>query len=132
MRAGDYMIRFKFKLSENIPSSFYFKSMVESEAPKAKVKYFIKAKLSCEDSAKNMMFKQVLIVRERQVKLQEDHIIRDVIHASILNCCKQGYSILSSKFNKNVFTPAERAEGEIRIDNSNCRLPIRTVIFSVE
>ena len=96
------------------------------------MKYFIKARFKCEDETKNMVFKQVLIVREKQVQLQEENTIRDVVHASILNCCKQGYSIISSKFNKNVFTPAEKAEGEIRIDNSNCKLPIRSVIFYVE
>ena len=114
------MIRFRFKLSTNIPSSFYFKSMMESEEPKAKVKYFCKARFLTEDTATNMQFKQVLIVREKLVQLQEDNVIRDVIHASTLNCLKKGSSILTSKFNKNVFTPAESAEGEIRIDNSKC------------
>ena len=71
-------------------------------------------------------------MREKLVQLQEDNVIRDVIHASTLNCLKKGSSILTSKFNKNVFTPAENAEGEIRIDNSKCKLPVKAVIFSIE
>lgn len=132
MSAGDYMIRFRFKLSKNIPSSFYFKSVADEQAPKAKVKYFCKAMFISEDAARNMAFKQVLIVREKPHILQEDQVIRDVVHAKTLNCRDKGSSVISSKFNKNVFTAAETAEGEIWIDNSMCQLPVRTVTFSIE
>ena len=64
--------------------------------------------------------------------MQEDNVIRDVVYAKNFNCLDKGVSIVSSKFNKNVFTAAELAEGEIRIDNSNCKLPVRNVIFSIE
>ena len=42
METGDYMLRFKFDLPQDIPSSLYFKSKNEAEEPKAKVKYYIK------------------------------------------------------------------------------------------
>ena len=75
---GDYMIRFKFTLSMNLPSSLYFKNTSRPDEPKAKVKYYCKARLVCEDPVRDMTFKQVLVIREKPVTLVEDNTIEEV------------------------------------------------------
>lgn len=58
LQAGDYIVRFSFSLPENLPSSLYFKSGKDfQDAPKAKVKYYCKARLVCDDEEKRMVFK---------------------------------------------------------------------------
>ena len=92
--------------------------------------------MTCINSADpdflNMVYKQVLIIREKPHILTENNSISDVHYVKTLRCCRMGHTKLTSKFNKNVFTPIEHAEGEIRIDNSNCSIPIKTVSFCVE
>ena len=66
---GDYVISFNFLLPNNIPSSLYFKGdKHDREKPKAKVKYYAKAKLECE--GEDMKHKSVLIIREKPVVLE--------------------------------------------------------------
>ena len=98
------------------------------------MKYFIKAMVinNVDPDMLNMMYKQVLIVREKPQILKENNTITDIRHVKTLKCCKMGHTLLTSKFNKNVFTTNEFAEGEIRIDNSRCSIPIRMVSFCIE
>ena len=72
IQPGDYEIQFSADLPERIPSSFHFKDKGNREKPAAKVKYYCKAVLKCEDEAHNMKHKQVLSVREKPVELQTD------------------------------------------------------------
>ena len=65
LEPGDYQIRFSCTLPGKLPSSFYFKDKKKKESPKAKVKYFLKAMLVCDDSTNNMVYKQVLSIREK-------------------------------------------------------------------
>ena len=46
-------------------------------------------------------------------------------------CCSQGTSSLEAEFNKNVFTPDEVATVELKINNSNCRIGVKKVTFSI-
>jgi len=48
-----------------------------------------------------------------------------------LCCCSQGTSSLEAEFNKNVFTPDEVATVELKINNSNCRIGVKKVTFSI-
>ena len=135
MEKGDYMLRFSFKLPEHLPSNMYFKSPGDTEEPKAKVKYYIKATLiNAADplAVLQMQYKQVLIVREQPMILKQNNAISNVHHVKTLRCFKRGHTKLTAKFNKNVFTPNELAEGEIRIDNSRCSIAIKTVLFQIE
>lgn len=52
-----------------------------------------------------MKFKQVLMIREKAVKLKEDNVISETSEIKTWCCCSQGNSKLSVEFNKNVFTP---------------------------
>lgn len=54
---GIYSISFSFTLPSDIPSSMYFKDKKVRENPKAKVKYYIKAKLKCEEDDEEMKYK---------------------------------------------------------------------------
>jgi len=38
---------------------------------------------------------------------------------------------LKAKFNKNVFTPHEDAEGELKMDNSDCKIAVKNVEFAI-
>jgi len=68
---GDYTIKFSMQLPDHLPSSMMFKGKTK-EKSKAKVKFYIKAKIVQNDGDDLMKFKQVLMIREKPVKLQED------------------------------------------------------------
>ena len=68
LEEGDYTVRFSFELPKKIPSSLFFKSKAK-ESPKAKVKYFVKAKINCEDDSMDLKHKQVLSIREEPVQM---------------------------------------------------------------
>ena len=114
------MFRINFKLPSTIPSTFYYKDRSSDEAPKAKIKYYCKVLFRSLNPVYNMTFKQVIVVREKPKilsQLQQVQLTKDV---ALFNCCDRGYSDLTCSFEKNVFTPAEKATGEIRIDNGRC------------
>ena len=129
---GDYEIQFSADLPDRIPSSFHFKDKGNRENPKAKVKYYCKAVLKCDDEEQNMKHKQVLAVREKAVEMKTDEKIAETSELKTWGCCAQGTSTLEAEFNKNVFTPQETAEGELKIDNSHCKLKVTRVRFSIE
>ena len=68
---GDYTIKFSMQLPDHLPSSMAFKGKTR-EKSKVKVKFYIKAKIVQNDGDDLMKFKQVLMIREKPVKLQED------------------------------------------------------------
>jgi hypothetical protein len=86
LAAGQYQIRFSFKLPDKVPSSLAVKSK-SREAPKAKVKYFVKCKLNCEDSDHDMVYKQVLMIREKPVTMKEDNVIKETSEIKTWGCC---------------------------------------------
>ena len=118
IQPGDYEIQFSAELPGKIPSSFHFKDSGNREKPTAKIKYYCKAVLKCADEDHNMKHKQVLSIREKAVELQTDQKISETSELKTWGCCAQGTSSLEAEFNKNVFTPQETAEGELKIDNS--------------
>ena len=95
---GDYTIRFSFKLPGKIPSSLMFKAK-NREKSKCKVKYFVKAKLNCEDSDYEMKHKQVLAIREEAEELQEGAKISETSELKTWGCCPKGTSSLVAEFN---------------------------------
>ena len=103
------------------------------EAPKAKVKYFVKARVVTSALKDHeLKHKQVLAIREEPVKLKTDAVIEETCEIKTWGCCSQGASALKAEFNKNVFTPREVAEGEININNSACKLAVTDVCFFIE
>ena len=70
LEGGDYSVRYRFTLPDNIPSSLMFKSKHAKAEPKAKVKYYMKAKVVSENDDMSMSHKAVLAVRERPEALQ--------------------------------------------------------------
>ena len=131
IQPGDYTVKFSMLLPDDLPSSMMFKGKGK-EKSKAKVKFFIKAKIVQNDGDDLMKFKQVLMIREKAVKLKEDNVISETSEIKTWCCCSQGKSTMSAEFNKNVFTPQENAEGEIKIDNSECGVGVSKVSFSIE
>ena len=128
---GDYVIQFNFLLPNDIPSSLFFKGKKhDRESPKCKVKYFAKAVLDCE--GEDMKHKTVLIIREKPVEMRTDQTLSETSEIKTWGCCAQGTSSLKAEFNKNVFTPDETAEGDLKIDNSNCKVAVKEVRFSIE
>ena len=107
-----------------MPSSLYFKDKKQREGPKAKVKYMVKAKIDSSNDSHDMSYKQILVIREKPVALQEKVEISETQNIKTCCCCDQGPSALKAKFNKNVFTPDETAEGKIEIDNSQCKIAV--------
>ena len=104
IQPGDYTVKFAMLLPDDLPSSMMFKGKTR-EKSKAKVKFFIKAKIVQNDGDDLMKFKQVLMIREKAVKLKEDNVISETSEIKTWCCCSQGNSKLSVEFNKNVFTP---------------------------
>lgn len=128
---GDYRIRYKFTLPDNIPSSLMYKNKHSECAPKAKVKYFVKAKVESENDDMCMSHKAVLAVREKPESLQINTSIEETSEIKTWGCCAQGTSSLKAKFNQNVFSPMDVAEGEIEIDNSECNVAVSEVSFAI-
>ena len=73
----------------------------------------------------------MLSIREKPVSLEEDVTIKETSEITTWCCCSQGTSALEAEFNKNVFMPNEKAEGEIKIDNSQCKVAVTRVRFSI-
>ncbi len=101
------------------------------EKSKAKVKYYVKAKIVQNDGDDLFKYKQVLMIREKPVSLKTDETISETSEIKTWCCCSQGTSSMTAKFNKNVFTPQEDAEGEIKIDNEHCNIGVSKVKFAI-
>ena len=86
VEAGDYLINFSFNIPDDVPSSLMFKNK-SKESPKAKVKYYVKAKLVCSDDHATMSHKQVLTLREKPLALQEDCKISETSEIKTWMCC---------------------------------------------
>lgn len=63
LQPGVYEVSFQFLLPHNIPSSLHFADKKNRHEPKAKVKYYIKAKLENHHGHDEMKYKQVLAIR---------------------------------------------------------------------
>lgn len=74
----------------------------------------------------------MLAIREEPVKLKTDAVIEETCEIKTWGCCSQGASSLKAEFNKNVFTPREDAEGEIKINNTDCKVAVTDVCFFIE
>lgn len=58
-------------------------------------------------------------------------MIKETCEIKTWGCCSQGNSSIEAEFNKNVFTPHETAEGEIKINNSECKVAVASVTFGI-
>ena len=67
LNPGSYEVDFSCTLPVGLASSLHFFDTSRRERPKAKVRYFIKATLHSNNSASNMKYKQILMVREPAV-----------------------------------------------------------------
>jgi hypothetical protein len=132
LQPGVYQVEFATQLPDHIPSSLYFKDKHSREKPKAKVKYYVKAKLHCHDKHNDMKFKQTLVIREKPVNLVTGDAQEETSHIKTWCCIDQGRSTMSSVFNKNVFLPNEMAQGHVRVNNEHCQLNAHRVSFFVE
>ena len=114
-----YQIDFQCDLPNGIPSTLNFKDEKTREKPKAKVKYYIKAKL--ENHGKDIMkHKQVLVIREKPVEWKVGEQQQETSSIKTCCCCDQGTSSMWSTFEKNQFLPNEIAKGQVHVDNANC------------
>ena len=119
-------------LPQNVPSSLHFKEKHKREEPKAKVKYYVKAKLDTYDEHDEMKYKQVLIIREPAVAYKEGEEQKERSEIKTWCCIDQGASTMWSTFNKNIFTPHEVAHATVHVDNSECQLKVTEVSLFVE
>ena len=78
-----------------------------------------------------MKHKTVLVIREKPVSLETNNVIKETSEIKTWGCCAQGTSSLTAEFSKNVFTPAEKAEGDLKIDNSNCKVKVKEVKMAI-
>lgn len=78
---GAHCVGFSFTLPDGLPSSFFFKNGHVREKPSAKAKYHIKVKLEGTD----VKSKQVLLIREKPVKMKEGE--SQFEKSKISTCC---------------------------------------------
>jgi len=109
-----------------MPSSVVFKDKKMKQEPKAKIKYFVKA------SAGKMKQKAVLIIREKPVSYKEDLGIEETCNIKAWCCVPQGPSTLKAKFEKNIYTPQEKADAMVTVINKECKANVSNVTFFVE
>lgn len=121
---GAYVINFSFNLPADLPSSINTHIKNVRERPKAKIKYFVKAKVTGIDQRDNMKYKQVLVVREPPVEFKVGEQQQETSHVTTWCCVDQGTSSMWSAFEKNVFTPQDVAKAMINVDNSKCTLNV--------
>jgi len=93
---GDYRIAYKFTLPDHIPSSLMYKNKKSREAPQAKVKYFVKAKIISANEDMCMGHKAVLAVREKPEALQTNTTIKETSEIKTWGCCAQGTSSMEA------------------------------------
>ena len=79
-----------------------------------------------------MKHKTVLVIREKPVALETNNVIKETSEIKTWGCCAQGTSTLEAEFSKNVFEPSETATGDLKIDNSNCKVKVKEVKFHIE
>ena len=100
LQPGLYQIDFQLDLPHKIPASLNFKEKHVREEPKAKVKYYLKAKL--ENGGHDVMkYKQVLIIREKPVEWKVGEAQQETSEIKTWCCCDQGTSTMWSVFEKN-------------------------------
>ena len=132
LQPGVYEVSFQFVLPAHLPSSLHFKDKHNRHEPKAKVKYYVKAKLHTHHEHDEMKYKQVLIIREPSVAFKAGEEQKERSNIKTWCCIDQGHSTMWSTFNKNVFTPHEVAEATVHVDNSECQVKVTEVKLFVE
>ena len=137
MEAGDYKLRFGFQLPEDIPSSLKIKgkkdpAILYDQQPKASIRYLATVSLQ-NNSLGSMVLEKELHIRETPKPLEEDKLVCHESSSTMDSCfcCGSGTSKMTAKFNKNVFSPQEKAEVELTIDNTACSLACHTITFKV-
>jgi len=70
LQPGVYEVGFQFLVPHKVPSSLHFADKKNRHEPKAKVKYYIKAKLLNHEGDDEMKYKQVLMIREPSVEFK--------------------------------------------------------------
>ena len=86
-----------------MPSTCLFKDKKYETEPKAKVKYHLKAELKFEDDDHEWKYKQILMIREKPLKEQEEFKKKDTADVTSWCCIGQGQATLEAEFEKNSF-----------------------------
>lgn len=131
LQPGAYTVEFSFHLPMGLPASINMHDKRRRERPKAKVKYYIKAKLH-NGGAQDMKYKQVIAIREPPVAFKMNDQQSELSEIKTWCCIDQGTSQMWSTFEKNIFTPQETARALIHVDNSKCTLNCSQVKFFIE
>jgi hypothetical protein len=129
---GDYSIPFSFIIPPDLPSSFQFIDQHIWQKPKGKVKYTIKASMVNADFKELMRHKQVLILREMGDAFQQNISYTDENNISTWCCMSQGFSRVTTTFEKNIFEPHENCKALVNVDNSQCNLQIQGIRLALE
>jgi len=129
---GTYNIDFQFILPTGLPSSIYYKDKRTREHPKAKIKYWVKAKVIGRSRSDEMKHKQIIAIREPPVQFKMNEQQGEVANLKTWCCIDQGTSHMWVNYEKNIYTPQEVCRAFINIDNSNCTLNCTQVKFWLE
>ena len=132
LQPGVYEVGFQFLIPQHVPSSIHFADKKSRHEPKAKVKYYVKAKLQDHNEHTEMVNKQVLAIREPAVAYKEGEEQKETSNIKTWCCVDQGNSTMWSTFNKNIFTPHETAVAYVNVDNSECQVACKHVKLFIE
>jgi hypothetical protein len=79
-----------------------------------------------------MSYKQVLIIREKPPNFEAEIKRESTANITTWCCVNQGPSRMEVKFAKNTFEPHEMAQAKVHLDNSQCKIGIKSVTLAVE
>merc|ERR1719469_1295926 len=81
---------------------------------------------------KDIKYKHTLIVREKMEQALAN--VGEVDRDPIITCCcyNQGFSTMTTNFEKTIYMPHETARATAHINNTECKLDCTRVAFAVE
>jgi len=128
LSTGQFSIPFSFLPHEFLPASFY----QQGHRYLAFIEYQIEAFLKPhKETDPKMKYKQPINLRNKIVPVTGNLTSNVTTALKTCCCCKQGSNFLKANFEKNYYSPGEKAQVTMELDNSGTSLKNKNVVFGL-
>jgi len=126
---GQFVIHFSFLLPLNLPPSFYQQGHRYLAALEYQLEVFLEP---YQNTDPKMKYKQPVTLREKTLHKISEEPAHVTTQLKTCGCCKQGSNLLTARFEKNCYSPAENAQVSMHLDNSGTSLKNRKIVFALK
>jgi len=98
----------------------------------ASIKYKVKTVINTANEKDKMVFDHELMIRQPPVEFMPNELQVNTQRLKCCCCCKFGSVKIGVQFEKNVFTPQEKARATITCDAGLSKLDVKRINFCLE